>query len=79
MPIKNRKKVMVVIISALAFSEKPDLMTTWINGGYFFFRKDFLNYLDKDSNCILEREPLMKLAIIILTKIICILVQMREL
>jgi glucose-1-phosphate cytidylyltransferase len=46
----------------IAFTEKPDLMTTWINGGYFFFQKDFLNYFSKDSNCILEREPLMKLA-----------------
>ena len=46
----------------IAFSEKPDLTNKWINGGYLFFRKDFLTYLSKDSKCVLEREPLIKLA-----------------
>jgi glucose-1-phosphate cytidylyltransferase len=44
------------------FAEKPDLTDTWINGGYFFFTRDALNYLSQDESCVLEREPLVKLA-----------------
>ncbi|RUL84191.1 glucose-1-phosphate cytidylyltransferase [Tautonia sociabilis] len=44
------------------FAEKPEFMDTWINGGYFFFRREFLSYLSRDEGCILERDPLMKLA-----------------
>jgi glucose-1-phosphate cytidylyltransferase len=44
------------------FAEKPDLENHWINGGYFFFQKNFLKYLSENENCVLEREPLVKLA-----------------
>ncbi len=44
------------------FAEKPDFADNWISGGYFFFKRDFLRYLSKDEGCILEREPLVKLA-----------------
>ncbi len=44
------------------FSEKPDFADNWINGGYFFFRRDFLSYLEKDETCVLERDPLVRLA-----------------
>lgn len=44
------------------FSEKPEFHDTWINGGYFFFRRDFLGYLSTDDSCVLEREPLVRLA-----------------
>ncbi len=44
------------------FAEKPDLRSTWINGGYFFFRKEFMAYLDESPDCILERTPLIRLA-----------------
>ena len=44
------------------FSEKPDFSESWINGGYFIFRRDFLRYLSKDESCVLETTPLMKLA-----------------
>ena len=43
------------------FSEKPEFNDSWINGGYFFFQRDFLSYLSPDENCVLEREPLVKL------------------
>lgn len=46
----------------IEFSEKPDFVNEWINGGYFFFRKDFLNYLTKDENSVLEKKPLVNLA-----------------
>ncbi|HEX5398599.1 MAG TPA: sugar phosphate nucleotidyltransferase, partial [Verrucomicrobiae bacterium] len=41
----------------LEFAEKPDLEAHWINGGYFFFHRDFLKYLSEDEGCVLEREP----------------------
>jgi glucose-1-phosphate cytidylyltransferase len=44
------------------FAEKPDLENHWINGGYFFFHRGFLKYLSEDAECVLEREPLVKLA-----------------
>ncbi len=44
------------------FAEKPEFADNWINGGYFFFRNDMLNYLSTEDNCVLEREPLMRLA-----------------
>jgi glucose-1-phosphate cytidylyltransferase len=44
------------------FAEKPDFPDTWINGGYLFFRQGFLDYLSTDDACVLEREPLVRLA-----------------
>lgn len=44
------------------FSEKPEFREQWINGGYFFFRRDFLSHLDHDEGCVLERSPLVGLA-----------------
>jgi glucose-1-phosphate cytidylyltransferase len=48
--------------NVLGFAEKPDLEGHWINGGYFFFQRGFLKYLTEDPACVLEREPLVKLA-----------------
>ncbi|MFO0887970.1 MAG: glucose-1-phosphate cytidylyltransferase [Isosphaeraceae bacterium] len=45
------------------FSEKPDFSDSWINGGYFFFRRDFLPYLSAQEGCILERDPLVRLGL----------------
>ncbi len=44
------------------FDEKPEFADKWINGGYFFFRRDFLPYLSGEEPCVLEREPLIRLA-----------------
>jgi glucose-1-phosphate cytidylyltransferase len=44
------------------FAEKPDFAENWINGGYFFFNREFLPYLTFDESCVLEREPLVRLA-----------------
>jgi len=44
------------------FVEKPQTRQGLINGGFFFFRRDFRKYLCPDQNCVLEREPLEKLA-----------------
>lgn len=44
------------------FQEKPDFADNWINGGYFFFRRGFREYLSADESCVLERAPLVNLA-----------------
>lgn len=47
----------------LKFEEKPEFKEKWINGGFFFFKREFFfDYLEKKENCILERAPLVKLA-----------------
>jgi len=45
-----------------SFIEKQTTQNGWINGGFFVFEKEFLNYLSDDSSCILEKEPLTKAA-----------------
>jgi glucose-1-phosphate cytidylyltransferase len=44
------------------FDEKPLINDHWVNGGFFFFRRAFLDYLSTDDDCVLEREPLVRLA-----------------
>jgi glucose-1-phosphate cytidylyltransferase len=44
------------------FSEKPEIVNSWINGGFFFFSSKFLNFLSESDALVLEREPLMQLA-----------------
>jgi glucose-1-phosphate cytidylyltransferase len=44
------------------FAEKPEFADNWINGGYFFFKRDIVKYLSKDESCVLEKDPLVKLA-----------------
>lgn len=48
--------------NVLAFAEKPELTANWINAGFFFFRREFVQYLDDDPACVLEQAPLVKLA-----------------
>ena len=43
------------------FSEKPQTAQGWINGGFFVFEPEVLQYLDDDTT-VLERGPLEKLA-----------------
>ena len=44
------------------FSEKPQLKEEFISGGFFVFKRDFFSYLRGDDSCVLEREPLERLA-----------------
>ena len=41
----------------IRFTEKPKETETWINGGFFIFRKEFFKYLKHEANLVLEREP----------------------
>lgn len=45
----------------LAWEEKP-LLDEYINCGFFVFERRFLDYLDEDEGCDLEKEPLQALA-----------------
>lgn len=44
------------------FNEKPLLARGRVNGGFFVFRRAFLDRLRDDENLVLEQEPLMQLA-----------------
>lgn len=44
-----------------SFSEKSQISTGWINGGYFVAQPELFNYLT-DDECIFERAPLQNLA-----------------
>jgi len=40
-----------------SFMEKP-VLYDFVNGGYYAFKKDIFDYLDKDESCVLETTPL---------------------
>ena len=44
------------------FLEKPAHRNDVINGGFFFFRREFRRHLSPKASCVLEREPLEQLA-----------------
>jgi len=45
------------------FAEKPEFKEKWINGGYFFFKREFFQrYITKQKECVLEKDPLVELA-----------------
>lgn len=46
----------------IEFAEKPEFLDSWINGGYFFFKRDILRYLSTDESCMLEKDPMFRLA-----------------
>ena len=46
----------------IRFEEKPQLETGIINGGFFVFKKEFLDYLTPDIDCDLEFGALQRLA-----------------
>lgn len=56
-------EVMLEGEEVIKFDEKPEFNEKWINGGFFFFHRSFAaKYLEKTTSCILEREPLVRLA-----------------
>lgn len=45
------------------FAEKPEFKEKWINGGFFFFKREFFSsYVTKSEECVLEKAPLVRLA-----------------
>ena len=45
----------------VAFNEKP-AKVGWISGGFFVFKKEVFKYLQEEDTCVLEKEPLERLA-----------------
>ncbi len=45
----------------IKFNEKPEFSEKWINGGFFFFKRKFCEYLEENSQCVLETTPLVRL------------------
>ena len=43
-----------------SFKEKPQVSQGWINGGFFIFNNEILNFI-KNDQIMLEKEPLEKL------------------
>ena len=43
------------------FEEKPQVSSSWINGGFFVFNSEIFNFIKNDKT-LLEREPLERLA-----------------
>jgi glucose-1-phosphate cytidylyltransferase len=43
------------------FAEKPEL-DGWASTGFFVFQREVFDYIERDAHCILEREPLERLA-----------------
>lgn len=48
--------------SVSRFAEKAQTEHDFINGGFFVCNKEVFAYLDADDSCVLEREPLERLA-----------------
>lgn len=46
----------------VSFKEKPQVGNGSINGGYFVFERAFFDYLDDREDCVLEKQPLERLA-----------------
>lgn len=44
-----------------SFSEKPKAKDSWINGGFFVFEKEVINYI-RNQETVLEKEPLENLS-----------------
>lgn len=61
-PPSRYGELMINKDQVLSFSEKQKKQNNSINGGYFVFNKKIFRYLKGEDNCILEREPLEKLA-----------------
>jgi len=47
--------------SVVRFSEKPQETTRYVCGGFFVFKRRFLDYLSQENSCVLEQEPLERL------------------
>ena len=48
--------------TVVRFAEKPPLADAIVSGGFLACRREFLQYLSSDDDCVLEREPMEKAA-----------------
>jgi glucose-1-phosphate cytidylyltransferase len=45
-----------------SFTEKPQVSEGLVNGGFFVCERGFLDYLSEDESCVLEQDPLRRVA-----------------
>jgi len=45
------------------FDEKPQISEGFVNGGFFVCERGFFDYLSEDESCVLEHEPLRRVAV----------------
>jgi glucose-1-phosphate cytidylyltransferase len=61
-PISRYGELVLDGDSVKLFSEKPQETEAVISGGFFIFNRRVFDYLHDDDSCVLEREPLEKMA-----------------
>jgi glucose-1-phosphate cytidylyltransferase len=61
-PLARFGELMIQGSHVVQFAEKPQVPEGFINGGFFVFNKGIFDYLSDDDGCILEKEPLERLA-----------------
>ena len=45
-----------------SFAEKEGQEGALVNGGFYVFQREVLEYLSEDASCVLEKGPMVKLA-----------------
>jgi glucose-1-phosphate cytidylyltransferase len=61
-PIARFGELMIEGNRVVQFAEKSQVPEGFINGGFFVFNRRVFDYLSDDASCVLEREPLERLA-----------------
>jgi len=61
-PVARFGELMIEGDRVVQFAEKSQAPEGFINGGFFVFNKGIFAYLPDDESCVLEREPLERLA-----------------
>lgn len=61
-PMSRFGELLVDGARVVQFSEKPQTHEGLINGGFFVFEREFLDYLTDGPGCVMERDPLERLA-----------------
>ena len=61
-PLARFGELMIEGNRVVRFAEKSQVPEGFINGGFFVFNKKVFDYLSDDVGCVLEREPLERLA-----------------
>jgi glucose-1-phosphate cytidylyltransferase len=61
-PVARFGELMIEGSRVVRFAEKSQVPEGYINGGFFVFNKKVFSYLTEDDDCVLERDPLERLA-----------------
>jgi len=59
-PFSRFGEMVIKSNKVVKFREKPQTKRGYVNGGFFFMKKEFLDYLEDNDVCVLETTPLEK-------------------